>query len=368
METAYGTELAGRLCAWFIKEGRPLPWRENREPYRVWVSEIMLQQTRIAAVIPYFLRFTRELPDVFALAAADENTLLRLWEGLGYYSRVRNLGAAAKIIRRDFGGVFPGDYGQIRRLPGIGDYTAGTIASVCFNAPAPAVDGNVLRVLSRCLADDSDNADPQTRKKYRDTLLPLYTAADNRGVLTESLMELGETICLPKSPRCGGCPVQELCKAYANGLTGVLPRRSAKKAKALEQLTVFILRAGGRTVFRKRGKTGLLAGLWELPNLPGRLPPADALKKAEEVFLVTSPAVSSVKTFRHEFTHKVWDILCYDITCAFAESGESGKSRDGVGGVQDEGGVGSVNNDANGNGLFLCTVPPPLPSAFKKLL
>ncbi len=258
------TDPAPALLSWYEKNKRPLPWRENVTAYRVWVSEIMLQQTRIEAARGYFTRFMAAFPTVEALAAADEDEVLKLWEGLGYYSRARNLHACAKIVVERYGGAFPADAAALRALPGIGDYTAGAVASIAFGLPEPAVDGNVVRVLSRFTAC-GEPADEKLRKRFREELRELYRgrpAAD----LTSALMELGETVCLPGTPRCGDCPLAELCLAHAQGREALFPVLPEKRPRRIEQRRVLLMVCGDRTAFRRRPERGLLAGLWELPN------------------------------------------------------------------------------------------------------
>ena len=240
--------LPALLLPWYGACARPLPWRETREPYRVWISEIMLQQTRSAAVCGYYARFLAELPDVAALAAVGEERLLKLWEGLGYYSRARNLKRAAEAIVAEHGGVFPREYDAIRALPGIGDYTAGAIASICFEQPTPAIDGNVLRIAAR-LADCADSVDaPETKRALRAALVPAYPAGQC-GAFTQALMELGATVCLPNgAPLCGRCPAASLCRGRAHGTAKTLPVRAKKQPRRVETHTALLLiSADGRT-------------------------------------------------------------------------------------------------------------------------
>lgn len=209
--------LPGALLPWYSACARPLPWRETRDPYRVWISEIMLQQTRVAAVLEYYARFLAALPDVFALASVDEARLLKLWEGLGYYRRARNLKRAAEVIVSEYNGVFPEAHAALRALPGIGDYTAGAIASICFDASTPAIDGNVLRIAAR-LADCADCVDvPSTKRSLHEALAAAYPSGQC-GAFTQALMELGATVCLPGgAPRCAVCPAASLCRSHMHG-------------------------------------------------------------------------------------------------------------------------------------------------------
>ena len=209
---------------WYKSNPRPLPWRDSPSPYHVWVSEIMLQQTRIEAVIPYYERFLAEVPDIAALAALEEERLLKLWEGLGYYSRARNLQKAAVIVTEQYGGELPASAEELRKLPGIGDYTAGAIASIAFSLPEPAVDGNVLRVLTRLLADAEDISSPAVRKNFTSLLREFYPSGEDAGLLTQGLMELGELICLPSGEiRCADCPVRTLCRSGRDGKADLYP-------------------------------------------------------------------------------------------------------------------------------------------------
>lgn len=290
------------LLEWYRDSARVLPWRSEPTPYRVWVSEIMLQQTRVAAVIDYFTRFMDELPTVADLAAVPEDRLMKLWQGLGYYRRARNLQAAARQIMEEHGGMFPDQPEQIRRLSGVGDYTAGAIASIAFGLPEPAVDGNVLRVMARLTADATDIASPVMKKKVTVLLrgiIPLRAAGD----FNQALMELGATVCLPNgAPLCARCPVSDFCTAYAEEKTGELPVKAAKKERRIERRTVFLIFHEGCVALRRRPAKGLLAGLWEYPN---------ELSPAEHALLGWNIAVG-MRTFggtgKHIFTHIEWQL------------------------------------------------------------
>ena len=308
------------LLAWYRENRRALPWRDAPTPYRVWVSEIMLQQTRIEAVIPYYERFLAELPDVAALAAAPEERLLKLWEGLGYYSRARNLKKAAQRVEAEHGGRLPADAAALRRLPGIGDYTAGAIASIAFGLPEPAVDGNVLRVVMRLTARGDDVLAQKTRRLVTDELRRVYPTGAEAGLLTEALMELGETLCVPNGEaRCGACPLRALCLAGLAGEAARYPVREAKRERRREEKTVFLLRCGGRWALRRRGESGLLAGMWELPNAPGALGEDEAAAWLRAQGL-TPLALSPCGEARHAFTHVEWQMRGYLADCA-EESG-----------------------------------------------
>ena len=308
-----------KLLPWFDGHARDLPWRADREPYHVWLSEIMLQQTRTEAVKGYYARFLDQLPDIPSLAGADPETLNKLWEGLGYYSRVRSLHAAAQIIMERFGGVFPRDHAEIRALPGIGDYTAGAICSICFGAPTPAVDGNVLRVAARLTGDTRCVDEEKTRRAIREALRAVYPAG-RCGDFTQALMELGATVCVPNgAPFCTACPMAEVCRSAGGGWK-TLPVRRAKKARRQEELTVFVLRCGGRTAVRRRPDSGLLAGLWEFPNVPGHLDAPAAVQQAE-AWGASPREVEREMRRTHVFTHVEWDMRCFFLHCAETPAG-----------------------------------------------
>ena len=286
------------LLDWYKVNKRPLPWRSDPTPYRVWVSEIMLQQTRIETARDYFRRFMAAFPDVETLAGAEIDAVMKLWEGLGYYSRARNLHACAKRIVREYGGVFPSDPAELKKLPGIGDYTAGAIASIAFGRPESAVDGNVVRVLSR-LENCADPADEKRKVRCRELLRPLYPAGEC-GDFTSALMELGETVCTPGAPDCDRCPLCDLCLGRAAGRAGELPVLPAKKPRRIEQRRVLLMICGDKTALRRRPDRGLLAGLWELPNdLSDQLPEGG------------EPCGESV----HIFSHVEWHMRGYILRC-----------------------------------------------------
>ena len=256
------------LLSWYDEEKRDLPWRENTDPYRVWVSEIMLQQTRVEAVKEGYVRFLSVLPDLKSLAEAPEELLMKLWEGMGYYSRARNLQKAARIALATWGGL-PASVEKLRSLPGIGDYTAGAVASIAFGIPAPAVDGNVLRVLARLLNSSRDVLEPAAKKEAEALLRPIIPK-DRAGGFTQALMELGALICVPGSPKCEACPVSSLCLGFRAGTASVLPVKKSKKARRVEERTVFLLiTPQGKVALEKRPSKGLLAGMWQFPNAEG---------------------------------------------------------------------------------------------------
>jgi A/G-specific adenine glycosylase len=302
------------MLTWYRANARDLPWRADRDPYRVWLSEIMLQQTRIAAALPYYARFLRELPTIRDLAEADEARLLKLWEGLGYYSRVRNLQKAARMILSRHAGQFPRDLREIAALPGIGPYTAGAVASICFEEAAPAVDGNVLRVAARLTGDGTPSDAPGQKRRVEIMLQRMYPE-EGRGDFTQSLMELGALVCLPGAAAlCGACPVSAVCAARREGIVAKLPAKSERKARRKEERTVFVLRCGDAIAVQRRERKGLLAGLWELPNVDGKICETDALRLARD-FGVRPVSVERKKERRHVFTHVEWFMTCYFIAC-----------------------------------------------------
>lgn len=305
-------KIVGPLLEWFQGNARALPWREDPTPYRVWVSEIMLQQTRVEAVKPYFERFIAALPDVGALAGCEEEKLLKLWEGLGYYNRVRNMQAAAKDVMENYGGQLPADYGQLLGLKGIGHYTAGAIASIAYGIPVPAVDGNVLRVITRVAADNSDIMKQSFRTKVEQELQEIIPKG-RASAFNQGLMELGATVCLPNgAPQCGDCPWQGFCEAASQGLWDKIPVKSKAKPRRIEEKTVFVIRDGEKTVLRKRPARGLLAGMYEFPNTSGHLTEEEAILWAKEQGL--SPIrVQKLEPAKHIFSHVEWHMSGYAI-------------------------------------------------------
>lgn len=293
-------KLTEPLLEWYSRCARSMPWRESPTPYRVWVSEIMLQQTRVSAVIPYYERFLRELPEIADLAACDDRRLIKLWEGLGYYSRARNLKKAALKIMEDYQGIFPSDYASIRSLPGIGDYTAGAISSIAFGLPEPAVDGNVLRVMSRILGDPSDIMREDTRRRCREVLRSAMPAG-RTSEYTQALMELGATVCLPNgAPLCDQCPVSCFCVARDENMIDFLPVKTPAKPRRIEKRTVFFLFHQGRVALRCRPPKGLLSGLWEYPNEPVGFDPSS--------WGISGVEKGSFGFGKHIFSHIEWQM------------------------------------------------------------
>lgn len=260
-------QLARALLMWFRGSARALPWRKVRTPYRVWLSEVMLQQTRVATVVPYFERFLERFPDVSALAAASEDEVLALWSGLGYYSRGRNLHRAARVVAEELGGAFPSTYEELLKLPGVGAYTAAAIASLAFGRAEAVVDGNVLRVLSR-LSDDPTFVDlPEARDTARLRAQALVDASGAPGPLNEALMELGALVCTPRSPACEGCPWASSCQAHAKGTVSVRPRKRPKPARRSLHVAVALVHDGDWLWLEKRASKGLFGGLYEPPGV-----------------------------------------------------------------------------------------------------
>ena len=287
------------LLEWFRDNARRLPWRDDPTPYHVWLSEIMLQQTRVAAVLDYYQRFLAEAPDIEALAALPEDRLMKLWQGLGYYSRARNLQKAAKVIMEQYGGRFPQEYAAVRSLPGVGDYTAGAICSIAFGLTTPAVDGNVLRVYARLRGDGGDITTPQMKRKVTqeiERVIPIHAA----GTFNQALMELGATVCLPNgAPLCDRCPARDFCTALAQGRVDELPVKAAKQPRRVEARTVWLIFHHNCAALRRRPARGLLAGLWEFPHELGDGPlPAD--------WGISALSDEYAGQTKHIFTHIEW--------------------------------------------------------------
>lgn len=300
-------QLPGVLLPWYHNNKRQLPWREDRDPYHIWVSEIMLQQTRVEAVKGYYTRFLQTFPTIEELAKADDELLYKMWEGLGYYSRVRNLKKAAQQIMTQHKGIFPREYSEILKLSGIGEYTAGAISSIAFDLPVPAVDGNVLRVASRLLNDFQPVDTPAFKKMIQAALARIYPA--KAGDFTQALMELGATLCGPnRKPDCGNCPCNRFCKAYLEGTGEQLPVKTPKKQRRVEKRTVFLLRCRDRYALEKRPERGLLAGLWQLPNASGQLNTDEIIAWVEEKGLKPKEILLQVER-KHIFTHIEWHMI-----------------------------------------------------------
>lgn len=297
------------LIEWYHVYKRDLPWRRTKDPYAIWVSEIMLQQTRVEAVKPYYARFLEELPTIRHLAEADEEQILKLWEGLGYYSRVRNMQAAAKQVMAEYDGKMPADHKALLRLKGIGPYTAGAVASIAFSLPFAAVDGNVLRVMSRVFADERDIMLQQTKKAWEEEINDALTG-EIAGDVNQALMELGATVCVPNGePKCENCPLRTLCLAYQKGNPMQYPVKSEKKPRTKEYLSVCFMTDGKRIALRKRDSKGLLANLWELPHVPKEY----ALPMAFADWGIQQAEIKNMRGQKHIFTHIEWHMDAYFI-------------------------------------------------------
>ncbi|MBQ6811781.1 MAG: A/G-specific adenine glycosylase [Agathobacter sp.] len=306
-------QLVEPLQNWFKRNARVLPWRENPTAYYVWISEIMLQQTRVEAVKPYFDRFIKELPDVKSLAECPEDKLLKLWEGLGYYNRVRNLKIAANQIIEEYDGEIPSEYDELLKLKGIGHYTAGAISSIAYGKAVPAVDGNVLRVISRVTADDSDIMRQSVRNHMEECLYKIMNNVQevNPSVFNQALMELGATVCLPNgAPRCEVCPWGDICEARKQNRIAELPVKQKAKKRRIEEKTVLIVKDGEKLALHKRPAKGLLAGLYELPNVEGYLTENEIIDyiKGEGYQPIRIQPICDAK---HIFSHVEWHMKGY---------------------------------------------------------
>lgn len=304
--------MAEPLVKWYREQKRDLPWRVDVTAYKVWVSEIMLQQTRVEAVKPYYARFLEVFPTIADLANAKEDVLLKMWEGLGYYNRVRNMQKAAQQVMIEYGGEFPGTYEEIRSLTGIGNYTAGAISSFAFGIPKPAVDGNVLRVISRLTASYEDIMKASTRERVEEELeelIPAGAASD----FNQGLIELGAIVCVPNgAPKCEECPLAHLCRAHEKGIELELPVKSKAKERRIEKKTVFVFQDGDHVAIKKRPAKGLLAGLYELPNVEGHLTEDEALAYCKQIGL--SPLrIQKLEDGKHIFSHVEWQMIGYRI-------------------------------------------------------
>lgn len=300
------------LCTWYAKNKRSMPWREDASPYHVWLSEIMLQQTRIEAAWTYYERFTERLPDVKSLADVSEEELLKLWEGLGYYNRARNLQKTARLLMERFDGKLPADYDLLLDLPGIGSYTAGAIASIAYGIPAPAVDGNVLRVTMRYLNCDDDIMRQSVRRKMEQAIMKVIPK-DCPGEFNQALMELGEVVCIPGGrPLCGQCPLESQCLGHKAGREMELPKKSEKKKRRVEKKTILVLRQNGKVGIQRREARGLLAGMWGFPSLEGHKT-ISWMKAWLEQNHLSDVVVKRLKGGSHVFSHVEWQMKGYEL-------------------------------------------------------
>jgi len=300
------------LLEWYDKGHRILPWREDPTGYKVWISEIMLQQTRVEAVKPYFQRFIEELPDIESLANAKEEQLLKLWEGLGYYNRVRNLQKAAKQILESYEGKMPEMAEELKNLTGIGSYTSGAISSIAFGKKAPAVDGNVLRILSRVALDEDDVLKESTKKRIEQQIMDVIPA-ERPGDFNQALMELGATVCIPNGkPKCEDCPWENICIAHKTGREEEFPKKEPKKKRTIEEKTVLIIQDANKTALHKRPSKGLLAGMYEFPNLEGHQTSKRVLAYLKEMGLEVL-RIQKMESSKHIFSHKEWHMKAFQI-------------------------------------------------------
>ncbi|WP_029986993.1 A/G-specific adenine glycosylase [Lysinibacillus fusiformis] len=319
MNYPYVTEFRHSLVEWFNAEKRDLPWRHTTDPYKIWVSEVMLQQTRVDTVIPYYNRFMESFPTLDLLAEAPQDYLLKHWEGLGYYSRARNLQAGAREVLENYGGVVPDNRHEISKLKGVGPYTAGAILSIAYNKPEHAVDGNVMRVLSRVLNINEDIAIPKTKKIFEAAVEELIDPT-NASSFNQGLMELGALICTPTSPKCLLCPVREYCTAFNEGEPEKLPVKSKKiKMKHLSYDILVCQDEQGRFLMEQRPEEGLLANLWQFPML-------DTSQVSVESFLkgcaIRVKAKHELLTFKHVFSHLTWHVNSYYMKCESTSMGD----------------------------------------------
>lgn len=312
------------LLDWYEQNARILPWRENPKPYYVWISEIMLQQTRVEAVKAYFERFISVLPDITSLAEAEEEKLLKLWEGLGYYNRARNLQKTARILVSEYGGKLPADYTKLLTLPGIGSYTAGAIASIAFQIAEPAVDGNVLRVMMRVSGSFEDITEPKVKKSLEADLRAVMHK-DRPGDFNQAVMELGATVCIPVGkPLCDKCPIIHLCQAFKNHTEDKIPVKKEKKPRKIQERTVFLIERGGRYLLNKREKKGLLAGMMEFPGVEEKLLPSAAEDYLADLGYTVEMLVP-LGDAKHIFSHVEWHMTGYlvHVSEVVAEDSES---------------------------------------------
>ncbi|MFM1655281.1 A/G-specific adenine glycosylase [Brevibacillus sp. B_LB10_24] len=301
------------LLAWYDQQKRDLPWRINSDPYRVWVSEIMLQQTRVETVKPYYENFMQQFPNVEALADAPEDQVLKAWEGLGYYSRARNLQAAARQVKEEYGGYVPDTIEEISTLKGVGPYTAGAILSIAYGKPEPAVDGNVMRVFSRLLYMEDDIAKPSTRVIFEE-LVRQTIPADRAGDFNQALMELGALVCVPRNPQCLTCPVFDYCLARREGVQDRLPVKGKAKPPRPVHYLVAVVRRGDELLISRRPEQGLLAGMWEFPMVEAkpRLDPADLLEEVlQDRYGITAAYGGELTRVQHTFSHLHWELDVY---------------------------------------------------------
>ena len=318
-------KLSYLLLSWYDRNARELPWRGARDPYRIWLSEIMLQQTRTEAVRRYYERFLERFPDVFALAAADQDEVLKLWEGLGYYSRARNLHAAAKAVAAS-GGHFPDSVEGLQSLPGIGPYAARAIASIAYNICAPALDGNQMRVLSRCFAVERTLKTPFDLEAEALACI----SQERPGDYNQALMDLGASICTPKNPRCEDCPLSPICRACIEGEPERYPLRPAPVPKREENRSVLLAFTLRGVCIRRRAEGGLLGGLYEFPSAEGHLSAVEAAQHLTELGFTNPTEAQILPPAKHVFTHLIWRMQGFAFRCDAAPEGFVEVDADGL--------------------------------------
>ena len=321
-------QLVEPLLHWYDGHARILPWREEPTAYHVWVSEIMLQQTRVEAVKPYYERFLKAFPTVKDLADAQEETLLKMWEGLGYYNRVRNLNKAAVQIMEQYDGKVPDTYEALLKLPGIGSYTAGAVSSIAYNRAMPAVDGNVLRIFSRVRMDEADILDSKVKKRIEEELRQIMP--ENRpGDFNQAMMELGATVCIPNGEaKCMECPWQNVCQARINNCIQKYPKKKAKKARTIEEKTILVIQDNQKAAIRKRPGKGLLAGMYEFPWIEGKCSQEEVLSFLKSIGLHVIH-IRQLEESKHIFTHKEWHMIGYEIKVDELETDELDRRKTG---------------------------------------
>lgn len=312
-------EIVCPLLEWYEKEHRILPWRLSKNPYYIWISEIMLQQTRVEAVKPYFERFITAFPTIEDVALAEEDRLLKMWEGLGYYNRVRNIQKAARLVVEHYNGKLPADYEELKKLPGIGNYTAGAVSSIAYNISAPAVDGNVMRVISRIEERTEDIMKQSARTAVENALMEVMPE-NKAGDFNQALMELGATVCVPNgAPNCQQCPVAAFCGAYAHGRIDELPVKARKKPRKIEERTILLIQDGDRVALHKRENKGLLAGLYEFPNLLKKMTEEEAIDYVKNLNLIPLK-IQRLEDAKHIFSHIEWHMAGYSVKVASLDS------------------------------------------------
>ncbi len=353
------SNLTQQLISWYEANARDLPWRKSTNPYHVWISEIMLQQTRVEAVIPYFNRFMTQFPTIQALANATEDEYLKIWEGLGYYSRILNIHKTANIIKDEAN--FPQNYDDLLVLPGIGPYTAAAIASISFHQPVPAIDGNLLRVFARVACCEENILDNKTKKAAYD-FFERHIPTKNPGDFNQALMDLGAIVCTPKNPKCESCPIHSHCQAYLENKVDQLPVRIKKQKIINEKKTVLIIHVDDFVMLRKRASTGLLANMYEFPNVKNHLTQMEAIHYIESLGL-KAIRIKQIESSKHVFSHRIWNMKAYEI---FTQSSDFEKINASSLQLNEE-----AYNELFSNKLFLSSLKDiekrwSIPSAFEK--